>query len=165
MILCCSISMPVKAYSHSPIQKKFRKWTKTTILQKLFLIKNKYYSSKKKSLKINKYEREKERSKLSTHFLVTSVVLACPFNYTRLLPGRKGEVTDFCIQKHKYTMFFYFTHKCLQWCRERMTREGLSLIAGIVPVDSLNTMPSQNLRKIKYVKEKIRKPRESLCKY
>lgn len=46
-----------------------------------------------------------------------------------------------------------------------MTRKGLSLIAGIVPVDSLHTMPSQTLRKIKYVKEKIRKPRESLCKY
>lgn len=25
-----------------------------------------------------------------------------------------------------------------------MTREGLSLIAGIVPVDSLNTMPSES---------------------
>lgn len=36
-----------------------------------------------------------------------------------------------------------------------MTREGLSLIVGIVPVDSLNTMPSQNLKKMKYVKERI----------
>lgn len=110
--------------------------------------------------------------------LVMLVVLFCFFSllqlHVRSLGGRRGRKKrkrkkwndGFHIQKHRNIVFLSFTHKCLQQCRERMTREGLSsLIVGIVPVDSLNTMPSQNQKKMKYVKERIWKPRESLCKY